>query len=270
MSQDVSSSNGKQHEESGQARFFREVNVEFLIHELKDPLSVIETNARMLLAKQDRHSRLSERQSRTLQRILRSSQKAHAMLGELLEVGRAEAACFNCRSFQPLAILYEVLLAVVETEAGDLLEIDQSAADPKAGLAHLSALGIRVDALPSAELLEIHQDEIKFRQIVGNLLKNAMKYRRHRVILHLASQHDRLTVAVRDDGPGIAPEHQEAIFERYKQVGPCPGLARDGHGLGLAVSRILARSMGGDIVVESQLGQGAVFRLVLPHRFPQE
>jgi signal transduction histidine kinase len=111
---------------------------------------------------------------------------------------------------------------------------------------------------------------LKFQQIVANLFKNAITYRRRLVLIQLACKHDAVTLAVRDDGSGIAPEHHEKIFERYKQVNPWPGVARHGHGLGLAVARILARAMGGDITLESQLGHGALFRLTLPLLLQQD
>ena len=87
------------------------------------------------------------------------------------------------------------------------------------------------------------------------------------VLIHLACRHDFFTLAVRDDGPGIADTHHELIFQRYKQVHSDARVARSGHGLGLAAARILARTMGGDIYLESQLGQGALFRLELPIDF---
>jgi signal transduction histidine kinase len=73
-------------------------------------------------------------------------------------------------------------------------------------------------------------------QIVANLLKNAVSHRRHVVLIQLGCRHDALTLSVRDDGPGIAQEHREKIFDCYKQVNPWPGVARHGHSLGLAVA----------------------------------
>ena len=69
-----------------------------------------------------------------------------------------------------------------------------------------------------------------------------------------------LTVTVSDQGPGIAPADQQRIFERYERVGDTP----DGTGLGLAIARRLARSMHGEIELESAAGEGARFILVLP------
>lgn len=250
-------------------RFFREVNIEFLIHELKDPLSVITSNAVLLLDKQDSRNPLSSRQAGSLKRILRNSNKARGMLWQLLEVGRAETACFHCRAFTPEAVLREVVLETIESNADALYEEIKVLKSPAAKFDHLARNGIRLEVSSAAASRELLHDETKFRQIVSNLLRNALDYRRRMLLIHLAGRHECITVAVRDDGPGIAPEHQEAVFQRYKQVGPQAGLARSGHGLGLAISRILARTMGGDITLESQLGQGAVFTLELPLTHPQ-
>ena len=70
---------------------------------------------------------------------------------------------------------------------------------------------------------------------------------------------DQIAVTVADEGPGIEPADQERIFEKYERIGDTPG----GIGLGLAISRRLARSMGGDVVVQSAPGEGARFTLLL-------
>jgi signal transduction histidine kinase len=244
--------------------FFRQVNIEFLLHELKDPVSIIETGVRMLLERQGASGPLSQTQERTLTRILRNANKTREMLNELLEVGRAENACFNCRAFNPIDLLQQKLLEVIEKNDPELFEEIKHAPDQTGCIASLAKKGIRIDISPSAEGMTMLQDELKFSQIVGNLLKNGVYYRRRQLLVHLSCQHDRISISVRDDGPGIAPEHHEEIFKRYKQVMASAGVARTGHGLGLAVSRIMARSMGGDIIIESELGYGALFKFILP------
>lgn len=246
--------------------FFQQVNIEFLIHELKDPLSVIETNAQLLdnLAAGDFPV---ERRRRTLGRITRSTRKVRALLEELLEVGRAEAVSFNCRPFSPVSVIQQVMMEAVESHASELYEEVRTHKGLKAQLAFLGSAGIRLQASKAARDLQMVQDETKFRQIVANLLKNALTYRRNLLLIDLTCHKDAITLSVRDDGPGVAEEHKQKIFERYTQVTAFPGVARSGHGLGLAVSRILARALDGDITLESQLGQGALFQLELPIEF---
>jgi two-component system, OmpR family, sensor kinase len=253
---------------NGADDFFRQVNVEFLVHELKDPASIIEAGAHMLIDKQSSETPLSQAQIRTLERILRNARRTRDMLSELLEVGRAQNVCFHCHAFDPLRAVKRVIFEAIEANDPELFDKMKQTPGEDEQFSFLVGRGIRLDVAASAENLTIEQDEIKFCQIVSNLIKNGLSYRRRFVLIHLTVQHDNLCLSVRDDGPGIADHHQEAIFQRYKQLAPCTGLARGGHGLGLAVARILARSLGGDIVVESELGLGALFRFNLPVVFP--
>jgi signal transduction histidine kinase len=245
-------------------KFFQEVNIEFLIHELKDPLSVIETNTQMLLNQKGSEEKKKKLRRRSLQRILRGTKKARGLLGALLEVGRADSVCFDCQAFAADNMIKRALLESVESHAIDIFEAVKSIKKNDDRIEALAHQGIRLEIHPSAAQNPVALDQLKFHQIAANLFKNAISYRRNLVLIQLACKHDEVTLAVRDDGPGIAPEHHEKIFERYKQISPWPGVARHGHGLGLAVARILARAMGGDIVLESQLGHGALFTLTLP------
>ncbi len=112
--------------------------------------------------------------------------------------------------------------------------------------------------------LELNQDEVKFRQIAGNLIKNALHHRKGRVDIGLGCRNNMMWLEVSDDGPGIGAEHHEMVFRRYTQLKANDALSRTGHGLGLAGALILAQSMGGTIEIISQKGKGATFRLTLP------
>lgn len=245
------------------SRFFQEVEIEFLIHELKDPLSVIETGIRTLLEKQDKYGVLGDRQQRILNRVLRNSVKTRQMVYDLLEVGRAQAACMTCCRFSPRQAVMEALWSALEAFSdGDLPGAGSCEEDQIRRFLDLS--GIFLDVSSQAAATEFVHDEFKFRCIVGNLIKNALQYRRQQMVVALACEADMLVVTVSDDGQGIDPQHHEAVFQRYIRVGADTDLPRSGHGLGLACSRILARSMGGDILLESRRGKGARFRLHLP------
>jgi signal transduction histidine kinase len=128
----------------------------------------------------------------------------------------------------------------------------------------LSSHYIFVHQPPGAAAVEMFQDETKFRQIAGNLFKNALHHRRQRIDVRVEISGECLVLEVKDDGPGIEPNHHELIFKRYTQIKECALVERKGHGLGLAGSLIMARSLGGDIQVISRKGQGATFRLTLP------
>jgi signal transduction histidine kinase len=248
--------------------FFREINIEFLIHELKDPVAIIETGVRTLLERQEKYGSLTPRQEKILKRTLRNSNKARAMLHGLLEVGRSESGCFFCCRFHPVKSTYSVLLEALDTVAGDISEQFRQITEEMEALQFLAEHGIVLKIAPDLATTELMQDETKFRQIVGNLIKNALHHRNSRMDIRVSRDQTDLVVDVVDDGPGIDAANHQMIFERYRQVEECTLTPRNGHGLGLAGARVMARCLGGDIVVISQKGKGATFRLRLPLDFP--
>ena len=249
--------------------FFKDLEIEFLIHELKDPISIIETGARTLIEKQSRFGTLVPRQEKTLKRIVRNAQKAREMLYSLLEIGRSEAGSFICNQFMPDYVSYTVLVSCLELQTPPIAEALKDYTEKSQVLEFLSSQGIFFDVQPGVEGLQMQQDETKFRQIVGNLIKNALHFRHKRLQVVLSRKDDNLRVDIVDDGPGIPPEFHQSIFRRYAQVKECTLTTRSGHGLGLAGARIIARCLGGDIDIVSKMGEGTAFRLTLPIAFQE-
>ena len=247
--------------------FFKEIEIQFLIHELKDPISIVETGAQMLLKKQERFGPLTDRQTKTVNRIIRNAAKARQMLYSLLEVGRAESGRFICSRFAPIIAGYDVLLECLDLHAPATSEKVRNMQPKEAALEHLKENGILFTAAPAVEDVQVLQDEVKFRQIVGNLIKNALHYRSEQLELRLDIENEAFVMDIIDDGPGIPDKYQEAIFRRYAQATECADIARKGHGLGLAGARTLARSLGGEIQVSSRKNNGTIFRLTMPLRF---
>jgi len=249
---------------AGSDPFFREVNIEFLIHELKDPIAIVETGLRTLLERRDKYGELTQKQEKTLQRSLRNSKKARGMLSNLLEIGRSQSGCFTACRFHPAEATYRALSEALETIAWKAYEeFCQYEKRPDA-IAFLSRSGIFLEIPRQAGEIEMVQDETKFCQIVGNLIKNALHHRNKEMQIRLVERGEYFTVEVTDDGPGIDVEHHQMIFERYYRLDECVITPRNGHGLGLAGARILARCMGGDIDVQSEKGRGSTFRLKMP------
>jgi two-component system, OmpR family, sensor kinase len=250
--------------ESLPERFFKEIDVAFLVHELKDPVAVIEAGIRALLERPESFGPLSHRQERTLKRTLTNSRKARSLLNELLEIGRGEAGCFITGKFRPAEAIFTALTEAVETFSSELAELLSPEQTREQIMAVLERENIFFEVSPNAAAVEIIQDQRKLQHIAGNLIKNALYHRRKRVDVKVGLGLQGLTVEVRDDGPGVPDSFQNEIFQRYTQAAPCSGLARNSHGLGLAGARALARCLGGDILLKSGRGSGAVFTFVMP------
>jgi signal transduction histidine kinase len=106
-------------------------------------------------------------------------------------------------------------------------------------------------------------NELSIEQILSNLVGNALKYAPTSAVhITVEEQPDRLMIHVTDDGPGIPIEHLERIFDRFERLDH--NHVQAGTGLGLYISRQLARAMGGHLTVESDIDQGATFTLDLP------
>ena len=115
-----------------------------------------------------------------------------------------------------------------------------------------------------------YADATRIRQVVDNLLSNALKYAHNsgHVWVGCTNEGDRAIIAVRDDGPGIAPAEQAQLFQRFYRADAVRRSSVHGSGLGLAISRDIARAHGGDIGVESEVGRGATFIVTLPAHAP--
>jgi signal transduction histidine kinase len=126
-------------------------------------------------------------------------------------------------------------------------------------------LGLRVSLEPETRRRFLG-DPLAFRQIVANLVGNALKFtERGEISVRLgAGSGGGLELTVADTGGGIDPAHHECIFERFFQVDGSPTRRASGAGLGLAITRALAELMGGTIRVKSALGRGAIFVATLP------
>ena len=107
-------------------------------------------------------------------------------------------------------------------------------------------------------------DPDRVQQVLVNLLDNAAKYGGGRVVLRVEQPGTFVRISVADSGPGITAADRERIFEKFYRAGDTLTRAQGGSGLGLYISRELARRLGGRLAVESEPGAGAVFTLELP------
>ena len=176
-----------------------------------------------------------------------------------------------------MVTLIDDLLALARSEAGkeelrvadaDIARIARDVSGILTTQADAKGLTLRLDGLDGEAPLRT--DPGKVRQILMNLAGNAIKYTRDgEVAVRVsATGEGGAVVTVTDTGPGIAPEDRERIFEPFAQLNATGGVA-GGTGLGLAIARRLARLLGGDIELESEVGGGSTFTLRLPSMDPE-
>jgi signal transduction histidine kinase len=126
--------------------------------------------------------------------------------------------------------------------------------------------GIQLTAAIAQEPLLVFADEARLQQVGWNLVSNAIKFtpRGGRISVTCAEREGNVEISVADSGIGIPADKLHRIFEPFVQVDTRLTRTQEGVGLGLAISRDLARAMGGSLMVESEEGKGSVFTLVLP------
>ena len=150
-------------------------------------------------------------------------------------------------------------LTIAQCDGADLV---RAAIESTSGAADAAGVEIGVEA-PSTPMAA---DCDRVIQALTNLIGNAVKFsaRGSTVQVAIESTEDALTFVVRDRGRGIPPDKLESVFERFQQVDIGDRREKGGTGLGLPITRSIARQHGGDVNVESELGVGSTFRLVLP------
>jgi PAS domain S-box-containing protein len=217
-------------------------------HELRTPLTTVIGYAEILA--DGVSGPVTEAQRQQLGRVLLSGQHLLSLIEEILAFARIEAG-------RETVQLGPVDVAAVAREAAALVE------------PLVPMTGVRLVAdIPEAPV-RLHSDAKKVRQIVVNLLSNAVKFTTAgEVGVSIRSDDVGARIHVWDTGIGIAPEHLEHIFDPFWQVEQHQTRSTGGTGLGLSVTRHLARMLGGDVVVESVPGEGSRFTVTLPATAP--
>ncbi len=215
-------------------------------HELRTPLNAIIGFSEILAEKM--FGDINEKQTEYLQDILESGRHLLSLINDILDLSKIEAGRMELELSEfdlPNAI--ENALILVRERA--------------------SRRGITLGHTIDERLGAIGGDERKVKQVLLNLLSNALKFTPEggRIDVRAGLNNDVAEVSVTDTGVGIAPEDQEAVFEEFRQVGAAEKKA-EGTGLGLALSRKFIELHGGRIGVKSQVGVGSTFTFSLPVR----
>jgi PAS domain S-box-containing protein len=213
-------------------------------HELRTPLNAI-IGFSDVLAEQS-VAALSSKQQRFISHIQQGARHLLALINDILDLSKVEAGCLelNRENVSVAVVLAEVLTGIGPAAAAKSIAVH-------------SSIGPHVT---------VFADRIRFKQILLNLLGNAVKFTPDggKIWVEATERPSWLTVSVRDTGLGVPIEEQEAIFDAFRQVGATTKGIKEGTGLGLAITRRLVEEHGGRIWVESEPGKGARLSFTMP------
>jgi signal transduction histidine kinase len=240
------------------------IKFDFLVHDLKVPLAVIEAGLTSLIQKTDKYGPLTDKQLKVLKRALRNTLVTRTLVNDALELGRSSQGIIQKTTFPLSGFVIQTLVEIF-----DLVDLETS--DCVRGCDTLSVLkeqlsekGILLTVDERLWHQEISMDESKMKQIIRNLLSNALKYKKKQVELKIGQEEDSFVVIVGDDGDGIPSGYHDKIFECYFQMDMQGDYCVRGHGVGLAGVMILVEDMGGRLFLESDVGKGATFSVRVP------
>ena len=232
-------------EEAERATRSREQTLAIVSHDLRTPLGAISTAADVLV-KALGSSEASARMRKPADVIRRAADRMSRMLADLLDLASIEAGTLSFE-LRPLS-------------ADELVDESRETFDTKA-----RDKGLTLETAIAPELPSFLGDKGRLLQVLNNLVSNAIKFTSSGGVVRLKAEHGADARSVRfvveDTGPGIAPEAQAHVFDRYWHAGE---QNRDGHGLGLSIARGIAVAHGGQIGVTSQPGKGSTFWVSLP------
>ena len=210
-------------------------------HELRNPLAIIRTNADLALSDPDPQQ---DELRQAVVVVKRASDRMARLVDDLLALARREA---------PTLAVEPVDLGRVASEASDEF------------LAPAEARGIVLDRAVAPGVV-VMGDSDALKRAIANLLENAVRLAPvdSRIRLAVGSERDLAWIAVSDEGPGIAPEHQPKVFDRFWRADKGRSRADGGTGLGLSIVRQIAQTHGGDVQLQSRVGVGSTFTIWLP------
>ncbi|MEK1891809.1 MAG: ATP-binding protein [Rhizobium sp.] len=215
-------------------------------HELRTPLNSVLGFTELLV--DGIYGELPEKAKATVSRVQANGRHLLGLINDVLDLSKIEAG--------------QLTLALDDYPVGQIVRSAVSAVEPLARSKGLSLTATVAENLPLGR-----GDERRLTQVLLNLAGNAVKFTETGavdILAHVVDGH--FEIAVRDTGPGIAPEDQMLIFDEFQQVDSSSTRQKGGTGLGLAISKRIVEMHGGTISVESVPGSGSTFRMRIPIR----
>ncbi|MBL7994758.1 sensor histidine kinase, partial [bacterium] len=213
-------------------------------HELRTPLNSIIGFSKVLMSGID--GDITDTQRVDLSAIYNSGRHLLEIINSILELSKIEAGKMELHSttFDIVPIVHEIVTASQTLVMGKKIKIESKI---------------------EGTIPVIEGDVTKIRQIIFNLISNAAKFTEEGYItVRLRADKSRVAVSVIDTGIGIDKDHVDAVFERFRQVDGSTTRKAGGTGLGLSIAKKFVEMHGGEMRVDSKLGKGSVFTMILP------
>ncbi len=212
-------------------------------HELRTPLNAIIGFSDLLAEKTAGH--LTDKQGRFVGHVRDGARHLLQLINDILDLSKIESGLLELRreTFSVSEAMPEVLSVIRPLAMAKKIRIEHA-----------------------EETFSVSADRVRFKQILYNLLSNALKFTPEggRVRVEGSSNGSLVCISVSDTGVGIRPEDQQLIFEEFRQAGETTRGVKEGTGLGLAITKRLVERQGGTIRVTSELGKGSCFSFTLP------
>jgi signal transduction histidine kinase len=215
-----------------------------IMHELKTPMMAIRSASELLM----RADLPQDKQRPLIEMIQRESVRLSNMTKDFLDFARLESGRVNLAQ-RPIDIRRLI---------GDVVAITH----PQAGTRQITIVSELADVVTMSDLVG---DEDRLKQVLLNLVSNAIKYNRDngRITLSARMEDEHVFIGVADTGKGITPADQEHLFERFYRI-PGSEHQQEGSGLGLSIAKKIVEAHNGRIEVHSVMGEGTIFTIVLP------
>lgn len=210
--------------------------IENASHELKTPLTIVQTNLEALKGEKgslDTHSQ------QYIERVLHSTDFMSRLIDELL--------------------LLSLTQEQVKKKNIDGNQVVQAVAHQLRPIAEQASKQLLIETLPAPVM--IHANEILLQRALMNCIENAIKYSRKKILLHVDIQEEYVQYSISDDGEGIPPEHIDKVMERFYRIDSSRSRVSGGTGLGLAIVQYIMNMHGGTVSIKSVVGKGTTVTL---------
>jgi signal transduction histidine kinase len=220
-------------------------------HELRTPLNSLLILSKML--SENKETNMTAEQVKFANTIYSSGCDLLALINEILDLSKVEAG--------------KMPIVPRDVKVPEICEYLEHSFRP---VANHKSLTFNIDSAPEVSSLVVNTDVTRVQQILKNLLSNAFKFTEQGKVslrIHPNKKNNQIVFAVTDTGIGIPKEKQNLIFEAFQQADGTTNRKYGGTGLGLTISRQIAKLLGGSIEVESSPGMGSTFTLTLPLKY---